>query len=92
MVDVVQNLWNYSTVAVVHSTNAYSSAAANAFELAASKTGLGISTTRSFLRSSSDTTLQQLALLETQSRVIVMFLSVCALGPEITARCAVRAF
>jgi len=88
MVDVLKNLWNYSTVALVHTTDEYPSAASNAFALAASNSGLGISATRSFTASvTTDFSLHHLALLEAESRVIVMFLADCAPLPANNALC-----
>ena len=72
MVDVLQTLWNYSLVALVHSTDSYGSGGANAFARAAVASGLAIRTTQSFPKDSSDFSAQHRALLQAGSRIVVL--------------------
>eukprot|EP00966_Prymnesium_polylepis_P075967 1761194-Prymnesium_polylepis.1 len=72
MVDVLQTLWNYTSVALVHSTDSYGSGGANAFTRTAVASGLAIRTTQSFPKDSSDFSAQHRALLQAGSRVVVL--------------------
>eukprot|EP00966_Prymnesium_polylepis_P104416 2418427-Prymnesium_polylepis.1 len=72
MVDMLQTLWNYSSVALVHSTDSYGSGGAYAFTNNAIVADLAIRTTQSFPKDSSDFSLQQRALEQAGSRIVVM--------------------
>eukprot|EP00966_Prymnesium_polylepis_P323912 7380038-Prymnesium_polylepis.2 len=65
-------LWNYTSVALVHSTDAYGAGIAAAFEQAAARSGLSIRTTQSFVKDASDFAPQQRALQQARSRVVVL--------------------
>ena len=72
MVDILQTLWNYSSVALIHSTDSYGIGGADAFIQMAAMSGLSIRTTQSFFKDSTDFSIQQTALMQAGSRVIVL--------------------
>eukprot|EP00966_Prymnesium_polylepis_P051251 1186161-Prymnesium_polylepis.1 len=72
MVDVLQSLWNYTTVSLTHSTDSYGSGYADAVSRRAVVTGLQIATTQSFLKDATEFVLQQRALLKAGCRIIVL--------------------
>ncbi|KAL1522821.1 hypothetical protein AB1Y20_017790 [Prymnesium parvum] len=73
MVDLLLHLWKYSSVAVVHSTDAYGTGAASAFSEVALSSGISVVTTQSFAKDSPSFWAQQRALLQSGSRVILLF-------------------
>jgi len=76
MVDLCQNLWNYTTVALAHSTDVFGSGASTAFVDTASASGMLIITRQWFATSASDFSRQQSALRQSGSRVIVLICQV----------------
>eukprot|EP00966_Prymnesium_polylepis_P299471 6920428-Prymnesium_polylepis.1 len=73
MIDLLLKLWNYTSVALVHSTDAYGAGGADAVAQAARMTGLTIRTTLSFHLGASDFSVQQHDLLQAGSRIIILF-------------------
>jgi hypothetical protein len=72
MVDLLLGLWNYTSAALVHSTDAYGSGAADAFAQTASASGLTVRTTQSFRQNSASFFHPIQALLQGGGRVIVL--------------------
>jgi len=72
MVNLLRSLWNYTTVALVHSTDAYGSGIAGAFQRRSFEAGLEIRTTQNFVQDATDFSVQQRSLLRAGSRVIVL--------------------
>eukprot|EP00966_Prymnesium_polylepis_P033111 770046-Prymnesium_polylepis.1 len=64
MVDVLLKLFNYTSVALVHSTDTYGAGGGSAFAQAALSAGLAVHTTQSFPKDASDFSAQQRALRE----------------------------
>ena len=54
MVDLLQTLWNYSSVALVHSTDAYGAGGGDAFAESAGSAGLAILTRQRFAKDATD--------------------------------------
>ncbi|KAL1527384.1 hypothetical protein AB1Y20_016052 [Prymnesium parvum] len=75
MISVLQNLWNYTSVALVHSTDAYGAGIAKAFADTAFEEGLNIHTTQSFTKDATDFSSQYRGLQRAGSRVIVLLCS-----------------
>jgi ABC-type branched-subunit amino acid transport system substrate-binding protein len=73
MVDILMSLWTYSSVALVHSTDAYGAGNADAFTDVAPTAGLSITITQSFAKDSLDFSPQQKKLLRSGARVLVLF-------------------
>eukprot|EP00966_Prymnesium_polylepis_P337095 7391887-Prymnesium_polylepis.1 len=73
MVDVLRTMWNYTSAALVHSTDGYGAGGASAFAEAASSAGLVISTTQRFAKDSVAFTSQQHALQQSGARVVVLY-------------------
>ena len=73
MVGVLVKLWNYTRVAVVHSTDAYGAGGATGFAQAAFAQGLTVTTSISFNEASTDFKTAIARLCQTGSRVIVLF-------------------
>eukprot|EP00966_Prymnesium_polylepis_P249946 5778038-Prymnesium_polylepis.1 len=72
MCDVLQLLWDYTSVALVHSTDTYGSGGANAFSDKAYSSGLRVIITARFSNGAADFTQQQRALLQSKARVVVL--------------------
>eukprot|EP00966_Prymnesium_polylepis_P334611 7389978-Prymnesium_polylepis.1 len=73
MVDLLQTLWNYSSVALVHSTDAYGAGGGDAFAESAGSAGLAILTRQRFAKDATDFSRHQRELQQSQSRVIVLY-------------------
>ena len=73
MVDILQLLWNYSSVALVHSTDAYGAGGAITFTSEAASRGLQIRITVSFAKDATDFSVQLRALRQSGARVAVLF-------------------
>eukprot|EP00966_Prymnesium_polylepis_P127427 2947385-Prymnesium_polylepis.1 len=73
MVDVLRVLFNYTSVALVHSADSYGAGGADAFGSAASASGLSIVTTQRFTKDATDFSAEHRALRQSAARVIVLF-------------------
>ena len=73
MVDVLRTLFNYTGVALVHSTDSYGGGGGSAFAEAAQSAGLAIVSTQRFARDAVDFSTQQRALQQSRARVVVLY-------------------
>eukprot|EP00966_Prymnesium_polylepis_P094416 2185245-Prymnesium_polylepis.1 len=73
MVDVLSTLWNYSSVALAHSTDAYGAGGGDAFTDSAGAAGLVILTTQRFAKDATDFSQPQRMLQQSQARVVVLY-------------------
>eukprot|EP00966_Prymnesium_polylepis_P271256 6267342-Prymnesium_polylepis.1 len=80
MVDLLQSLWNYTQVALVHSTDSFGSGGAAAFKETAFRAGLEYVDIPGFSQLSTQYTEQHRALKTSGARVIVLFCTDAAIG------------
>jgi ABC-type branched-subunit amino acid transport system substrate-binding protein len=73
MVDVLQRLFNYTSVALAHSTDAYGAGGGSAFAEAADAAGLTVQMTERFPKDASDFSAKQRALQQSGARVVVLY-------------------
>ena len=69
----MHNLWGFTNMALVHSTDPYGAGAASAYSDAASKEGVALRASASFPLGATDFTLQYRQLGRANARVIVLF-------------------
>ncbi|KAL1512389.1 hypothetical protein AB1Y20_005647 [Prymnesium parvum] len=72
MVSILTQLWNYTSVALAHSNEAYGAGMADSFATLAFDAGVAIRTTQTFTKDATDFSAQHQALLRSESRVIVL--------------------
>eukprot|EP00966_Prymnesium_polylepis_P319750 7376179-Prymnesium_polylepis.1 len=72
MVSILQELWSYTSTALVHSTDAYGSGLGNALADAAFVAGLTLSVTLRFSKDAVDFSTQHRALQQSAARVVVL--------------------
>eukprot|EP00966_Prymnesium_polylepis_P270894 6258250-Prymnesium_polylepis.1 len=73
MVELLQVEFNYTSIALVHSTDEYAASGGNAVTSAAFAADLAITTTQRFSRDEIDFSAQQLALQKSLARVIILY-------------------
>ena len=73
MVDVLRELWGYTSVALVHSTDAYGAGGGAAFTEAADIAGVTILTTQRVAQDAVNFQAQQQALQRSGARVVVLY-------------------
>ncbi|KAL1495369.1 hypothetical protein AB1Y20_016744 [Prymnesium parvum] len=72
MVVALTQLWNFSSVALVHSSDAYGTGMADVFLAAASARSLTVRTRQTFIKDAAHFSLQHRGLIEAESRIIVI--------------------
>ncbi|KAL1524680.1 hypothetical protein AB1Y20_019566 [Prymnesium parvum] len=75
LVELLQSLWGYTSIALVHSTDSYGSASIPDFTDFAKSRGIAIVATERFAPSSTDLSAQHVGLLQSSARIIVLYCS-----------------